>query len=112
MKDSFFGLDEAGLHDENVELLTTVHDGVELMVLRSILEGEKIPYMTKDRGSGSAVRLIAGYTMNVAATDVYVPKAAAERAKEILEAYRSAEPVEEEIEGAGDGSDLTPEEEP
>ena len=65
MKDSFFGLDEAGLHDESVELLTTVHDGVELMVLRSILEGEKIPYMTKDRGSGSAVRRSFSFRWNL-----------------------------------------------
>ena len=112
MKDSFFGLDEVSPHDDGVELLTTVRDHVELMVLKSVLEGEKIPYLVKDRGSGGAVRIIAGYTVNVAASDIFVPKAAAERAREVLEAYRSAEPIEEEITGAGDGSDLTPEEEP
>ena len=110
MKDVFFGLDEVSPHDESVELLTTVHDNVELSILRSILEGENIPYLVRERGSGSSVRIIAGYTMF--GTDVFVPKAAAEHAKEILEAYRSAEPIEEEITGAGDGSDLTPEEEP
>ena len=78
MKDSFFGLDEVSAHDDNVELLTTVHDNVELSILRSILGGEKIPYLVRERGSGSSVRLIAGYTMF--GTDVFVPKTVYEQA--------------------------------
>ena len=108
MKDIFFGLDAVSAHDDCVDLLTTVHDNVELSVLKSILEGENIPYLVKERGSGSSVRLIAGYTMF--GTDVFVPKEVLEQAREVLNAYRNAEPVEDET--AGDGSDLEPEEEP
>lgn len=110
MKDPFFGLENVSPHDESVELLASVYENAELLVLRSILDGEKIPYLIKERGSGGAVRLIAGYTVNVAASDVFVPKAALERAKEVLEAYRSAEPIEES--GTDDIDSLSPEEEP
>ncbi len=104
MKDFLFGLDGPAGHDENLELLTTVYDNVELSVLRSILEGEGIPYMIRERGSGSSVRIITGFTMF--GTDVFVPKTAVEQAKEILEAYRTA-PVEE-----GEAPDGEAEDEP
>lgn len=94
-KDPIFGLDEASCHDEYSELLTTVHDNVELSILQSILDGEKIPYRVSERGSGSSVKIIMGYSMF--GTDIYVPKAVLEQAKEILDAYRNAEPVEEEV---------------
>ena len=113
MKDAFFGLENVSPHDESVELLASVYENEELLVLRSILDGEKIPYLIKERGSGGAVRLIAGYSVNVAASDVFVPKAAVERAKEVLKAYRSAEPIRDEgEEGTDDINSLTPEEEP
>ena len=98
-KDPLFGLDRESPHDDSTELLTTVHDNVELSVLRSILDGEEIPYMIRERGSGSSVKIIAGYSMY--GTDVFVPKAAAEHAREVLDAYRSAEPVNDEA-GAGE----------
>ncbi len=110
-KDSLFGLDQVSPHDECEELLISVSENAELLVLRSILEGEKIPYRIRERGSGSAVRLIAGYTVNVAASDVFVPKAALERAKEILEAYRNAPPADEQ-DGTDDIDSLSPEDEP
>ena len=93
-KDPIFGLDEPSVHDEYSELLTTVHDNVELSILQSILDGEKIPYRVNERGSGSSVKIIMGYSMF--GTDIYVPKAVLEQAKEILDAYRNAEPVEED----------------
>ena len=100
MKDFLFGLDGSAKHDENLELLTTVYDNVELSVLRSVLEGENIPYMIRERGSGSSVRIITGFTMY--GTDVFVPKAIIEQAKEVLDAYQNAEFVEEELpEGEG-----------
>ena len=109
-KDSFFGLDGISPHDDSVELLTTVHDNVELAVLRSILEGEGIPYMVRERGSGSSVRIIAGFSMY--GTDVFVPKDALERAKEILEEYKNAEPVEEDGSGQADAPEIDPDDEP
>jgi hypothetical protein len=76
-----------------MELLTTAHDDVELSILKAILEDENIPCLTQDRGSGSSVRLITGYSMY--GTDILVPAGCLEQAKEILDAYRNAEPVED-----------------
>lgn len=102
-KDSLFGLDRVSPHDEYTELLTTVHDNVELSVLRSILDGEGIPYLIRERGSGSSVKIIAGYSMY--GTDVFVPRDALEQASEILEAYRNAEPVGDDGDGEIDPDD-------
>ena len=90
--DSLFGLDRPR-NEEGMELLTTAHDDVELSILKAILEDEKIPYLSQDRGSGSSVRIITGYSMY--GTDILVPAAYLEQAKEILDAYRNAEPVED-----------------
>ena len=95
--DRFFGLDKVCAHDENAAHLTTVHNQVELSIVRSILEGEEIPYQTRQRGSGGAVTVIAGYSMF--GTDIFVPKAMLEHAQEVLEAYRNGENVEEDVEG-------------
>ena len=92
--DRFFGLDKVRAHDENAAHLTTVHNQVELSIVRSILEGEEIPYQTRERGSGGAVTVIAGYSMF--GTDIFVPKAMLERANEVLDAYRNGENVEED----------------
>ena len=103
MKDFLFGLDGSAKHDENLELLTTVYHNVELSVLRSILEGENIPYLARERGSGSSVRIITGFSMF--GTDIFVPKAIIEQAKEVLEAYRSAAPAEEGAAPEGESED-------
>ena len=68
MKDSLFGLDRAGGED-GMTLLCTVHDDAELAIFGGILEDEQIPFLTKDRGSGGVVRVIAGYS--VFGTDAY-----------------------------------------
>ena len=76
-----------------MELLTTAHDDVELSLIKSILEGEEIPYLAEDRGGGGLVRTITGNSMY--GTDVLVPAEFIEQAREILDAYRNAEPVED-----------------
>ena len=43
--DRFFGLDKVAYHDRGLAFLTTVHDNVELAIIRSILEGENIPFL-------------------------------------------------------------------
>ena len=91
--DKFFGLDKVSAHDENAAHLTTVHNQVELSIVRSILEGEGIPYFTRERGSGSVVTVIAGYSMF--GTDVFVPKTMLEQAAELLDAYRNGDVVED-----------------
>ncbi len=80
--DRFFGLDKVGSHPDNCELLITVTDNVQLAITESILRGAKIPYFTKERGSGSAVKVIAGFSMFGA--DIFVMKDDIEKAREII----------------------------
>jgi len=92
--DRFFGLDRPAPNDEYTAYLTTAHDNVELAILRSILEGEEIPYSVRERGSGAVVKVIAGYSMY--GSDIFVPTALLEKATEVLDAYRNGEVIEEE----------------
>lgn len=96
--DRFFGLDKIRIPDSELALLTTVHDPVERAVIGSILEGEQIPYMIRERGSGEIVRVVAGYSMF--GSDVYVRKEMLERAQELLEVYRNGDLTEEDPEDA------------
>lgn len=91
--DFLFGLDKVSAHDDDLALLTTTHDPVELSILRSILETEEIPYLVRDRGCGASVRVIAGYS--TVGSDLFVPKELAEQAKALLEEYRNAEIADE-----------------
>lgn len=101
--DRFFGLDKVGAHDADVSLLTTVHDEVEKGLLCGMLEEEHIPYLSKDRGSGEAVRILAGYSMF--GCDIFVPSALLEQARELLDAYRNGEVCEDFDEVVEDGED-------
>ena len=92
--DSLFGFDKPTPTDEFTAILTTVYDPIELSIVRSILEGEKIPYRVRERGSGGMVKVIAGYS--VFGTDVLVPAEALTLATELLDAYRNGEVVEDE----------------
>ena len=90
-----FGLSKAkNKEKDGMELLVTTHDNIEQGILESILEGEQIPYMVHDRGSGGAMRIIAGYSFM--GTDIYVPEEMLAQAQELLEAYRNGEVVEDE----------------
>ena len=91
MKD-IFGLDKPAACDEFTAHLTTVHDNAELCVVRSILEGEQIPYRVRERGSGGMVKVIAGYSMY--GTDIFVPKDMLDAAAALLDAFRNGEVVE------------------
>ena len=91
--DSIFGLDRA-CTDEGMKLLTTVHDDEEMAIVCGILEDEKIPYLTKDRGSGGVVRVIAGYSMY--GTDISVPEEQCRDAVGVRGAYRKGAPVEDD----------------
>lgn len=94
MDKHFFGLDKISAHDENAAYLTTVHNEAELSILRSILDAEEIPYAIRERGSGSVVKIVMGYSMY--GSDVFVPKAMEEKAKELLDAFVNGEIVEDE----------------
>ena len=68
--DFLFGLDTVSAHDENLELLTTVYDEPSRMIVESILRDAEIPYLIKERGVGTAVKVIAGFSMF--GTDIFV----------------------------------------
>ena len=91
--DRLFGLDRVSSHSADSELLVTVYDEIERGLICGILQEEQIPYQCKDRGSGEMARLLTGFS--AFGCDIFVPKAAHERASELLEAYRNGEVVEE-----------------
>lgn len=89
--DSIFGLNRpASL--SGMRLLVTVHNDAELALYSSILEGEQIPYLSKDRGSGGAVRVIAGYS--IFGIDLLVPEERFDEAVAVLDAYRNGAAAE------------------
>ncbi len=67
---------------DEVALLTTVYDVAVLGIVRGMLEDENIPYLVRERGSGSAMRLIIGFSQF--GTDIYVPADALETAKGLI----------------------------
>lgn len=79
---NLFGLDKASRQPEGLLLLTTVYDNVSLAVIRGILEGADIPYLIKERGSGSSVKIIAGYSMF--GTDIFVRRDQLETAAALI----------------------------
>ena len=89
-----FGLDKVSAHDEDLELLTTAYDPTYLAIVKSILEDAKIPFLTKDRGSGAAVRVIMGYSMFGA--DVFVPRELLETASALITPTENEEAEENE----------------
>ena len=93
--DSLFGLDRPALSEEGLEYLTTAFSPEELLVLESILRDAEIPYMKKDRGSGTTVKVIMGYS--IFGTDLYVREEDLETATTLL-APAEEEFVEEEEE--------------
>lgn len=78
MFDKFFGLDTPKTPDEGTALLITVYDNIQLSVVRSLLDAENIPYLIRERGSGSAVKIVTG--ISSFGSDVYVPEQALEDA--------------------------------
>lgn len=86
--DHLFGLDSAARVDEQAELLITVFDNIQLAMVRGLLESEKIPYLVKERGSGSSLKIISGFSLY--GSDVFVEKNCLERARDLIDAYLSA----------------------
>ena len=80
----FFGLNKPTQRHDDLELLTTAYDNEQLAVLRSILESGNIPYMTKERGSGSSVKIIMGFSHF--GTDIFVKRDRLEDARALLDA--------------------------
>lgn len=87
MSDPIFGLekDHRIPEGENVSLLTTVHDVVLLGMVRGLLEDADIPYLVKERATGSAMRILTGFSMY--GTDIFVPTSALETAQELISGF-------------------------
>ena len=81
--DFLFGLDKSNPPLKDLELLTTVNDRIYQAMIESVLSDNEIPYLSKERGSGAAVKVITGFSMF--GTDIFVLKKDIERAKELLE---------------------------
>ena len=67
---------------DEVSHLITVYDVAVLGIVRGMLEDEDIPYLVRERGTGSAMRIMTGLSMF--GTDVYVPTHALEVAKGLV----------------------------
>ena len=68
-------------HDENLALVETAYDNIRLAIVRSILDGENIPYVVKMRGSNSVSVITGSPTFGA---DVFVHKDALEDAAAAL----------------------------
>ena len=90
--DFLFGFDKSNAPSPDLELLITVNDRVYQSIVESILKDNEIPYLSKERGSGSAVKIITGLSMF--GTDIFVLKSDFERASELMEMLK-AEPTED-----------------
>ena len=94
--DSIFGLDSARNTSEDLELLTTVYDEISLACIKSILRDAEVPYLVKQRGSGSSVRIIAGYS--IFGADIFVLRETLELAKALIAPAEDSEIEAEEAE--------------
>ena len=68
---------------ENLELLRTAADEIELSMIRGILDENGIAYVTRERDGASYLRVMAGYTMF--GVDVYVDRNDLARAGDLLD---------------------------
>ncbi len=80
--DRFFGLDKTQESKDGPVLLCTAINNIQQAIVESILRGAEIPYLIKERGSGSAVKIIAGFSMF--GTDFYVNEEQFDEASELV----------------------------
>ncbi len=73
---------------DEVSHLITVYDIAVLGIVRGLMEEENIPYLVRERGTGSAMRLITGFSSF--GTDVYVPTEALDLAKGLIAGLEDA----------------------
>ena len=85
--DRLFGLDRSTLKDNDLDFLTTVNDRVYLSIVESVLEDNGIPYIVKDRGCGTVVKVVMGYS--IFGADVFVLKKDFEKASELIEHFNT-----------------------
>ncbi len=80
----FFGLEKPHkiTDGDETSLLTTIYDVAILGMVRGLLESENIPYLVRERGSGSAMRIMTG--LSLYGTDIFVPTEALEQAQALI----------------------------
>ena len=83
MDDLFFGLN-APVNEDDLVLLRTFHDDISVAMAEEVLRDEGILFVKKDRGSGSAVRIVVGFS--TFGTDLFVAPDDLERATELMQA--------------------------
>ena len=86
--DRFFGLESATLKDNDLSHLTTVNDSVYLSIVESVLKDNDIPYLVKDRGCGTVVKVVMGFS--IFGADVYVLNKDINKASELIEQFTMA----------------------
>lgn len=113
MSDRLFGLERNHriADGEDVALLTTVRDIAMLGIVRGLLEDAGIPYLVHERATGSAMRIMTGFSLF--GTDIFVPSAALETARTLIAGFEETcvdsegKPEEDEAEtdnaGRGEG---------
>ncbi len=79
----FFGLDRA-TNEDGLVLLRTFHDDISVAMAEEVLRDEGILFVKKDRGSGSVVRLVTGFSTY--GTDFLVAPDDLEKAAGLMEA--------------------------
>ncbi len=84
--DRFFGLDSSTFKDSELEHLTFVNDKIYLSMVETLLKDNDIPYFTKERGSGGAIKVIMGFS--IFGADVFVPKQYFEKASELIAQFQ------------------------
>ena len=86
---------------DEVSHLITVYDVAVLGIVRGLLEDAEIPYLVRERGTGSAMRIMTGFSLF--GTDVFVPTNAMEVAKGLIAGLED-EPV---VYVDDDGNEIT-----
>ena len=86
--DFLFGLDKSNPPLKDLELLVTVNDRIYQSIIESVLTDNEIPFLSKERGSGSAVKVITGFSLF--GTDIFVLRTDAERARNLLDELNAA----------------------
>lgn len=86
--DFLFGLDKSNPPLKDLELLVTVNDRIYQSIIESVLTDNEIPFLSKERGSGSAVKVITGFSLF--GTDIFVLRTDSERARNLLDELNAA----------------------
>jgi hypothetical protein len=73
--------------NDNLALLKTVYNAIELEIVKGILQDHGITCIVKDRGAGGYMKIFAGNT-GFFRTDILVDQEAYETAKELIEQYQ------------------------